>query len=72
MQGALREASALTRAEPRIPDAREIPAEGARQGLQRDQSANFNAPNTNLNSANFGRITSAGPRIFQFALKLHF
>ena len=34
---------------------------------------NFNAPTTALNSANFGRILSAGdPRIMQFALKVDF
>ncbi len=34
---------------------------------------NFNNPNATQTSATFGRITSAGdPRIFQFALKLHF
>ncbi len=34
---------------------------------------NFNNPNTTETSSTFGRITSAGdPRIFQFALKLHF
>ena len=35
--------------------------------------ANFGPASTNLSSANFGRITSAGDaRILQFALKLHF
>ena len=34
---------------------------------------NYNAPMTALNSANFGRILSAGdPRIMQFALKVDF
>jgi hypothetical protein len=34
---------------------------------------NYNAPTTALNSANFGRILSAGdPRIMQFALKVDF
>ena len=34
---------------------------------------NYNAPVTALNSANFGRILSAGdPRIMQFALKVDF
>lgn len=34
---------------------------------------NYNAPNTALNSANFGRILGAGdPRIMQFALKVDF
>jgi hypothetical protein len=34
---------------------------------------NYNAPTTALNSANFGKILSAGdPRIMQFALKLDF
>ena len=34
---------------------------------------NYNAPTTALNSANFGKILSAGdPRIMQFALKVDF
>ncbi len=34
---------------------------------------NYNAPTTALNSANFGRILSAGdPRIMQFAFKVDF
>ena len=34
---------------------------------------NYNAPMTALNSANFGKILSAGdPRIMQFALKVDF
>jgi hypothetical protein len=36
-------------------------------------NVNFNQPQTSLNSASVGRITSAGdPRILQFALKLMF
>ena len=36
-------------------------------------NANFNNPTTALNSANFGRILSAGdPRIMQFAFKFDF
>jgi hypothetical protein len=43
------------------------------EGFNVINHANFSAPSTNLSSANFGRITSAGdPRILQFALKLHF
>jgi hypothetical protein len=35
--------------------------------------ANFGLPVADLNSANFGRILSAGsPRLLQFALKLSF
>jgi hypothetical protein len=34
---------------------------------------NFSGPNTNVSSASFGQITSAGdPRILQLALKLQF
>jgi hypothetical protein len=36
-------------------------------------NVNFNAPNSNVSSAQFGRITSAlDPRIIQFGLKLLF
>jgi hypothetical protein len=36
-------------------------------------NVNFNAPNSNVSSAQFGRITSAlDPRILQFGLKLLF
>jgi hypothetical protein len=36
-------------------------------------NVNFNAPNTNQSSAQFGRITSAlDPRILQFGLKMVF
>ena len=43
------------------------------EGFNVINHANFSAPNTNLSSATFGRITAAGdPRILQFALKLHF
>ena len=44
-----------------------------RRGLQRANHANFGLPVADLNSANFGRIFSAGPaRLLQFALKLMF
>jgi hypothetical protein len=34
---------------------------------------NFGAPSSSLNSANFGKITTAGdPRIMQFAIKFDF
>jgi hypothetical protein len=34
---------------------------------------NFNSPNSNVNSANFGRITSdTGPRLVQLAGKFYF
>ena len=36
-------------------------------------NVNFNAPNSNVASAQFGRITSAlDPRILQFGLKMLF
>jgi hypothetical protein len=36
-------------------------------------NVNFNAPNSNVSSAQFGRITTAlDPRILQFGLKLVF
>jgi hypothetical protein len=47
--------------------------EARAEGFNVINHANFSAPNTNLSSSSFGRITSAGdPRILQFALKLHF
>ncbi len=43
------------------------------EGFNVINHANFGNPSTNLSSANFGRILTAGdPRILQFALKLHF
>ncbi len=68
--GALRVDAALSR---EFPVKERLRLEARGEGFNVINHANFNAPSTNLSSANFGRITSAGdPRILQFALKLHF
>ncbi len=56
-----------------FPIAERLRLEARGEGFNVINHANFSAPSTNLSSATFGRITSAGePRILQFALKLHF
>ena len=52
----------------------DVAAAVPRRGLQRrSTTSNFGLPVADLNSANFGRIFSAGPpRLMQFALKLSF
>jgi hypothetical protein len=68
--GALRVDAALSREFP-MTEALRLEARG--EAFNLINHANFSAPSTNLSSANFGRITSAGdPRILQFAFKLHF
>jgi uncharacterized surface anchored protein len=47
-------------------------------GDQRSESSNYDVPNTNFNTANFGRIANvqsaegAGPRTMQLALRMTF
>jgi hypothetical protein len=68
--GMLRVDAALSR-EFAITERMRLEARG--EGFNVINHANFSAPNTNLSSSSFGRITSASdPRILQFALKLHF